>query len=142
MVAAADNRQSNGPFAWLAVGLASFTEVNSNGTELTLSLNVVIIAVGQPALQAGRGHNFGLPLKSLRPSQLGSIWACWRSLVNDLESIKPMPEQPATELTSPSTLREIDSSSLLQGEKEILIHHGDEVYRLRLTKNGKLILQK
>ena len=62
--------------------------------------------------------------------------------MNDLESVKPMPEQPGNELVSPSTLREIDSSSLLQGEKEILIHHGSEVYRLRLTKNGKLILQK
>lgn len=62
--------------------------------------------------------------------------------MNDLESVNPMPEPPANELASPPTLREIDSSSLLQGEKEILIHHGDEVYRLRLTKNGKLILQK
>jgi hemin uptake protein HemP len=62
--------------------------------------------------------------------------------VNDLESAKPMPERPAGELASPSTLREIDSSSLLQGEKEVLIHHSGEVYRLRLTKNGKLILQK
>jgi hypothetical protein len=72
LVATADNRQSNGPFAWLAVGLASFTEVNSNETELTLSLNVVIIAAGQPALQASRGHNFRTASKSSRPSQLGS----------------------------------------------------------------------
>ena len=72
MVANADNRQGNGPFAWLAVGLASITEGNSNETELTLSLNVVIIAAGQQALQASRGHIFGLPSKSLRPSQLGS----------------------------------------------------------------------
>ena len=62
--------------------------------------------------------------------------------MNDLESAKPKPEQSANELASPSILREIDSLSLLQGEKEILIHHGGEVYRLRLTKNGKLILQK
>lgn len=59
--------------------------------------------------------------------------------MNDLESEQPIREES---LRSPSPLREIDSSSLLQGEKEILIHHGGEVYRLRLTKNGKLILQK
>lgn len=62
--------------------------------------------------------------------------------MNDPQSDKPIREESATELPSSSPLREIDSSSLLQGEKEILIHHGDEVYRLRLTKNGKLILQK
>ncbi len=62
--------------------------------------------------------------------------------MNDLESGKPIREESASELPSPVSLREIDSSSLLQGEKEILIRHGDEVYRLRLTKNGKLILQK
>jgi hemin uptake protein HemP len=62
--------------------------------------------------------------------------------VNNLESAKSMPEQHTSGLVTPSTLREIDSSSLLQGEKEILIHHGGEIYRLRLTKNGKLILQK
>lgn len=74
-------------------------------------------------------------------SQIGLIQACWRLPVNDLESEQPI-EQSATALRSPSPLREIDSSSLLQGENEILIRHGDEVYRLRLTKNGKLILQK
>ena len=62
--------------------------------------------------------------------------------MNDHGTANPMPERPASELVAPSTLRELDSSSLLQGEKEVLIHHGGEVYRLRLTKNGKLILQK
>ena len=61
--------------------------------------------------------------------------------MNDLESDKPIRDESTSGATS-SLLREIDSSSLLQGEKEILIRHGDEVYRLRLTKNGKLILQK
>lgn len=39
-------------------------------------------------------------------------------------------------------LREIDSCELLHGESELLIRHGDELYRLKLTRNGKLILQK
>ncbi len=42
----------------------------------------------------------------------------------------------------PDSLRKINSSSLLLGEKEVLIVHGEETYRLRLTKNDKLILQK
>lgn len=39
-------------------------------------------------------------------------------------------------------LRRIRSTDLLHGEKEVLIEHGSEIYRLRLTRNGKLILQK
>jgi hemin uptake protein HemP len=38
--------------------------------------------------------------------------------------------------------REIDSKTLFLGEREVLILHGEEVYRLRITKNEKLILQK
>jgi len=35
-----------------------------------------------------------------------------------------------------------DSAYLLRDRKEVLIRHGGEVYRLRLTKKGKLILNK
>lgn len=38
--------------------------------------------------------------------------------------------------------RTVSSNDLLQGEREVLITHGMDVYRLRLTRNGKLILQK
>ena len=34
------------------------------------------------------------------------------------------------------------SEDLFQGRREVLIVHGDEVYRLLCTKNNKLILQK
>ena len=47
-----------------------------------------------------------------------------------------------SESASSVTVREITSASLLQGEKEVLILHEEEVYRLKLTRNGKLILQK
>lgn len=40
------------------------------------------------------------------------------------------------------TPRELDSTELLRGEKEVLIRHAGEIYRLRLTRNDKLILQK
>lgn len=36
----------------------------------------------------------------------------------------------------------IDSRDLLQGHAEIVIHHGSDRYRLRHTRNGKLILTK
>lgn len=35
-----------------------------------------------------------------------------------------------------------DSVALLQGGREILIRHGGECYRLRHTRNDKLILTK
>lgn len=37
---------------------------------------------------------------------------------------------------------EIDSLRLLQGQRELRIRHGGECYRLRHTRNDKLILTK
>ncbi len=36
----------------------------------------------------------------------------------------------------------VDSDDLLRGGREVLIRHGGEVYRLRHTRNDKLILTK
>jgi hemin uptake protein HemP len=36
----------------------------------------------------------------------------------------------------------ISSEALLDGQREIIIQHGTEQYRLRLTNNNKLILVK
>jgi hemin uptake protein HemP len=36
----------------------------------------------------------------------------------------------------------IDSRDLFIGTREVIIHHGSEVYRLRLTAQNKLILTK
>lgn len=35
-----------------------------------------------------------------------------------------------------------DSRELMRGNREVLIRHGDQVYRLRHTRNDKLILVK
>ena len=45
---------------------------------------------------------------------------------------------------SPASPRgeEVDSARLLHGQREVLIRHGSEVYRLRHTRNDKLILTK
>lgn len=53
---------------------------------------------------------------------------------------KPPGDTPATTTTGPR--RVITSQDLLHGEQEVLIDHEGEQYRLRLTRNGKLILQK
>ncbi|WP_245156500.1 hemin uptake protein HemP [Agrilutibacter solisilvae] len=36
----------------------------------------------------------------------------------------------------------IESNKLLRGTREVLIRHGGETYRLRHTRNDKLILTK
>jgi hemin uptake protein HemP len=38
--------------------------------------------------------------------------------------------------------RQVNSRDILQGEREVWIVHNQDLYRLRETKNGKLILQK
>lgn len=56
------------------------------------------------------------------------------------------PETPALhERTALSLLpaeETLSSERLLNGRREILISHGDSVYRLRHTSNDKLILTK
>lgn len=55
--------------------------------------------------------------------------------------LKPQAER----LARPSTAAPdpvVDSSALLRGHREVLIRHGGEVYRLRHTRNDKLILTK
>ena len=41
-----------------------------------------------------------------------------------------------------STLKRIDSERLLAGGRELVIAHAGQEYRLRLTRNDKLILTK
>lgn len=50
------------------------------------------------------------------------------------ESVRP----PASPMSPP----EVDSLRLLQGQREVRIRHGNEWYRLRHTRNDKLILTK
>lgn len=48
--------------------------------------------------------------------------------------------QPASAVPAPP--RVVRSEEILQGDPEVQITHLDKVYRLRRTRNGKLILQK
>jgi hemin uptake protein HemP len=42
----------------------------------------------------------------------------------------------------PPSLPAIESRTLLAGHREVLIRHGEDTYRLKLTSNNKLILMK
>ncbi|KAF1690623.1 hemin uptake protein HemP [Pseudoxanthomonas taiwanensis] len=58
----------------------------------------------------------------------------------------PTPPGPATRHTAsaPAAAGQaaLSSEQLLQGRREVLIRHGDRLYRLRHTSNDKLILTK
>jgi len=61
--------------------------------------------------------------------------------------VPPLPPSPARLLLSarPTSILDapvVDSRNLLRGAREIEIVHGDKVYRLRHTRNDKLILVK
>lgn len=56
--------------------------------------------------------------------------------------VDPLDDRQTLVASAKRIVREIASSELLLGENELLIRHGDELYRLKLTRNGKLILQK
>ena len=50
----------------------------------------------------------------------------------DSSGKSPAPPRPVT----------LTSNDLFQGNREVLIEHNGEVYRLRITRTGKLILNK
>ena len=58
--------------------------------------------------------------------------------------IQPAANSPQAPAEPPRLPRGVvwTSEEILQGTKEIQIVHRSEIYRLRLTKNGKLILSK
>jgi hemin uptake protein HemP len=51
-------------------------------------------------------------------------------------------KQPVEEATAPSRARAIISRDLFRGASEVIIVHRQEEYRLRITRQGKLILTK
>jgi hemin uptake protein HemP len=57
-----------------------------------------------------------------------------------MSPIPPALPRPAP--PSRRTPRRVASVQLMAGSREIIIEHGDDEYRLRLTGSGKLILTK
>lgn len=54
----------------------------------------------------------------------------------------PHPTNAAPVALPAAAAEALDSEQLLKGRREILIRHGDKLYRLRHTSNDKLILTK
>ncbi|QDQ28690.1 hemin uptake protein HemP [Chitinimonas arctica] len=54
---------------------------------------------------------------------------------------QPRNDKPACDPGKPARIT-LDARQLMQDRNEIDIRHGEEIYRLRLTRNGKLILTK
>jgi hemin uptake protein HemP len=52
------------------------------------------------------------------------------------------PNARATNAAGPNGAHRIDSDRLLAGNRELVIDHVGQQYRLRLTRNDKLILTK
>ncbi|MCH2115633.1 MAG: hemin uptake protein HemP [Pirellulales bacterium] len=50
--------------------------------------------------------------------------------------------QPRSDSGPPRTIREIPSEDLFRGKRTVAIVHSGEQYRLTITRNDKLILQK
>jgi hemin uptake protein HemP len=48
----------------------------------------------------------------------------------------------AKTVVRPDSMPEVDSRELMRGAREIAIRHGNEWYRLSVTRAGKLILRK
>lgn len=57
-------------------------------------------------------------------------------------SVSPAPSQGFERPPAASMPPEVESLRLLQGQREVLIRHGNDCYRLRHTRNDKLILTK
>ncbi len=54
----------------------------------------------------------------------------------------PAPARPAAVAAAATAQAEFDSRELMRGGREVLIRHAGQVYRLRHTRNDKLILVK
>lgn len=52
------------------------------------------------------------------------------------------PSEPEAAPKQPLPLKQIDSSDLFENGRSIVIVHSGEQYRLLITRNDKLILQK
>ena len=65
-------------------------------------------------------------------------------IINAMPQPEPLstPAPPATARAPASGMRQFDSRSLFGAARELLIRHNGALYRLRVTRAGKLILTK
>jgi hemin uptake protein HemP len=60
----------------------------------------------------------------------------------EMNQIKPGAPRPDTDPRAGDGPAVLHSADLLSGAREVLIRHGDDTYRLKLTGSNKLILTK
>lgn len=85
------------------------------------------------------------------------MWCCWQVFERKFWNARELPHGKRSPLTrghfmpdepvrpkppEKQQVREVSSEELLRGQTELLIRHGEELYRLKLTRNQKLILHK
>lgn len=58
------------------------------------------------------------------------------------EDKKPVEQRPAGTREAGPALRRLRVSELLAGDREVILEHSGQDYKLRITANGKLILTK
>jgi len=49
---------------------------------------------------------------------------------------------PVRQMAQPPFAAVVNSGDILRGQQELHINHGDSIYTLRVTRQGKLILTK
>jgi len=83
---------------------------------------------------------------SLLTKRFKSMRIIPNTIYRDEEPMKPAPQVPTGKPEpQPLPARDdslLESAALLGQRDEVLIAHGDETYRLRRTRQGKLILTK
>jgi hemin uptake protein HemP len=66
-----------------------------------------------------------------------------RRIESDLVQSGEPPDLESNSTSIPlGSLRMLDSADLLRGAREVQIRHEEKIYRLQVTRNGKLILIK
>jgi len=64
------------------------------------------------------------------------------SPVQDVHTVRSTESPEASASDRTGNVRQLASADLLRDSREVLIRHGEQVYRLRHTRAGKLILTK
>ena len=64
-------------------------------------------------------------------------------IINDMSQPEPLgTSHPPAPARAPDDTRQFDSQALFGAARELLIRHNGALYRLRMTRAGKLILTK
>lgn len=86
-------------------------------------------------------HSTATPVMLLRHGAMRS--RAPEHAMNAKTDKKPVPRAPALGMGTPlAGLRRLVVAELLAGDREVILEHDGQDYRLRITANGKLILTK